>query len=165
MSKHKLPYLLCPHAGKDGHTTKTSGAHKIPKDIKTAFPLFLILGAAASTKGAAVGETGISHSAVHAASGAPFDGFAPHAYSPPMGGLNADWLASARTTAATAENLTHLEEDAAAHRAGSSSVFNRLEEVCEWLLDVATSATPLDGRAVVDAPAHCLYRDISVGCS
>ena len=32
MSKHKFPYLLCPHAGKEGHTTKTSGAHKIPKD-------------------------------------------------------------------------------------------------------------------------------------
>ena len=43
LSKHKLPYLLCPHAGKAGHTTKTSGARKIPKDLKTAFPLFLLL--------------------------------------------------------------------------------------------------------------------------
>ena len=161
MSKHKFPYLLCPHAGKEGHTTKTSGAHKIPKDMKTAFPLFLILGAATSTKGAVVGETRVSNTAALATDATSFNGLATHTYSPPIGGYDADWLAPTRATTAKVTNSTRFDRAAAAHSAAPCGVLDRLAGVCSWLLDVATSATPLDGGTVVDAPAHCIYNEVS----
>ena len=128
--------------------------------MKTAFPLFLLLASAASTKGAAVCEKGISGAAVHAISSATLDCLATPTYSPPIDGGDAVCLAPANATTAP-ENYAPLDQEAVVHSAAPRAVFNQLEEVCGWLLDVATSATPLDGGAVVDAPSHCLYREVS----
>ena len=68
--------------------------------MKTAFPLFLLLASAASTKGAAVCEKGISGAAVHAISSATFDYLATPTYSPLIGEGDAVCLAPAYATTA-----------------------------------------------------------------